>query len=123
MTDLEINKQKLPSWDLADLYPTIDSPEVEKDLMKVDQMTKKFRRNYRGKISKLNEKGFEKLFRDWENFIGDLGHRLMFMQSNGGLASPKFFRGKDAVLSGPAGGVVGAVEVSIRAGEKKDNRF
>ncbi|PQM55533.1 MAG: 5-oxoprolinase [Rhodobacteraceae bacterium] len=54
-----------------------------------------------------------------ENFVGDLGHRLMFMQSNGGLASPKFFRGKDAVLSGPAGGVVGAVEVSMRAGEVK----
>ena len=57
------------------------------------------------------------------NFKGDLGHRLMFMQSNGGLASPKFFQGKDAVLSGPAGGVVGAVEVSLRLGEKKNNWF
>ena len=64
MTNLEIKKQKLPSWDLTDLYPTIDSPEVEKDLLNVDQMTKKFRRNYRGKISKLKEKGFKKLFRD-----------------------------------------------------------
>ena len=54
-----------------------------------------------------------------KHFSGDLGHRLMFMQSNGGLASPRFFRGKDAVLSGPAGGVVGAVEVSRRVGEKK----
>ena len=47
-----------------------------------------------------------------ENFSGDLGHKLKFMQSNGGLISKDLFRGKDAVLSGPAGGVVGAVEVS-----------
>jgi 5-oxoprolinase (ATP-hydrolysing) len=33
--------------------------------------------------------------------------RLLFMQSNGGLVSAHYFRGKDAVLSGPAGGVMG----------------
>ncbi|QIG79397.1 hydantoinase B/oxoprolinase family protein [Stakelama tenebrarum] len=35
--------------------------------------------------------------------------RLSFMQSNGGLAEASAFRGKDAILSGPAGGVVGMV--------------
>lgn len=35
------------------------------------------------------------------------GPRLMFMQSNGGLTDANFFQGKDAILSGPAGGVVG----------------
>ena len=35
---------------------------------------------------------------------------LQFMQSNGGLADALAFRGKDAILSGPAGGVVGMVE-------------
>jgi len=35
---------------------------------------------------------------------------LQFMQSNGGLADAHAFRGKDAILSGPAGGVVGMVE-------------
>ena len=34
---------------------------------------------------------------------------LHFMQSNGGLADARAFRGKDAILSGPAGGVVGMV--------------
>src|SRR5690606_30867657 len=34
---------------------------------------------------------------------------LRFMQSNGGLADARAFRGKDAILSGPAGGVVGMV--------------
>src|SRR6202030_2746379 len=33
--------------------------------------------------------------------------RLMFMMSSGGLTAAELFRGKDAILSGPAGGVVG----------------
>jgi 5-oxoprolinase (ATP-hydrolysing) len=40
------------------------------------------------------------------------GTDLHFMQSNGGLAEAKAFRGKDAILSGPAGGVVGMVAAS-----------
>ena len=42
--------------------------------------------------------------------------RLQFMQSSGGLTDARRFQGKDAILSGPAGGVVGAVEVSRLAG-------
>ncbi|WP_338675380.1 hydantoinase B/oxoprolinase family protein [Streptomyces sp. SCSIO 30461] len=42
--------------------------------------------------------------------------RLMFMQSNGGLRQAARFRGKDAVLSGPAGGVVGMARTSEQAG-------
>lgn len=44
------------------------------------------------------------------------GVRLMFMQSNGGLAAADHFRGKDAILSGPAGGIVGMVRMSALAG-------
>ena len=44
------------------------------------------------------------------------GCKLMFMQSNGGLTAADMFQGKDAILSGPAGGVVGAVETSAMAG-------
>ncbi|MEU6876950.1 hydantoinase B/oxoprolinase family protein [Streptomyces sp. NPDC046712] len=44
------------------------------------------------------------------------GIRLMFMQSNGGLREAAHFRGKDAVLSGPAGGVVGMARTSGQAG-------
>ncbi|HEX2244745.1 MAG TPA: hydantoinase B/oxoprolinase family protein, partial [Gammaproteobacteria bacterium] len=47
------------------------------------------------------------------------GTRLMFMQSNGGLARAHFFQGKDAILSGPAGGIVGAVKVCEAAGFHK----
>ncbi|MFF1359302.1 hydantoinase B/oxoprolinase family protein [Streptomyces sp. NPDC058297] len=44
------------------------------------------------------------------------GVRLMFMQSNGGLTEAGQFRGKDAILSGPAGGIVGMARVSRLAG-------
>ncbi|MBM7441001.1 hydantoinase B/oxoprolinase family protein [Streptomyces sp. HB132] len=55
-----------------------------------------------------------------EEVAGELaGIRLMFMQSNGGLREAAHFRGKDAVLSGPAGGVVGMVRTSGQAGHDR----
>jgi 5-oxoprolinase (ATP-hydrolysing) len=44
------------------------------------------------------------------------GVEPLFMQSNGGLTPGRHFRGKDAILSGPAGGIVGMAETSARAG-------
>ncbi|NET38366.1 MAG: 5-oxoprolinase, partial [Cyanothece sp. SIO1E1] len=45
--------------------------------------------------------------------------KLMFMQSNGGLTDAHLFQGKDSILSGPAGGIVGAVQTSAAAGLDK----
>jgi 5-oxoprolinase (ATP-hydrolysing) len=42
--------------------------------------------------------------------------RLMFMKSDGGLVAAAQFQGKDSILSGPAGGIVGAVQTSKRSG-------
>jgi len=50
--------------------------------------------------------------------LGD-GPKLSFMMSSGGLTASELFQGKDAILSGPAGGVVGAVETSKLAGFEK----
>ena len=44
------------------------------------------------------------------------GVRLLFMQSSGGLAEAHAFRGKDAILSGPAGGIVGMARTAEQAG-------
>jgi len=44
------------------------------------------------------------------------GARLMFMQSSGGLTSAALFKGKDSILSGPAGGIVGMVQTAGAAG-------
>jgi 5-oxoprolinase (ATP-hydrolysing) len=47
------------------------------------------------------------------------GVRLQFMQSSGGLTDARTFRGKDSVLSGPAGGIVGMARTSAAAGFEK----
>ena len=47
------------------------------------------------------------------------GARLMFMQSSGGLTSAALFKGKDSILSGPAGGIVGMVQTAKVAGFDK----
>jgi 5-oxoprolinase (ATP-hydrolysing) len=47
------------------------------------------------------------------------GTRLQFMQSSGGLADANAFHGKDAILSGPAGGIVGAARAARAAGFNK----
>jgi 5-oxoprolinase (ATP-hydrolysing) len=52
-----------------------------------------------------------------DQIAGELpGARLMFMQSNGGLAEARRFAGKDSILSGPAGGIVGMARTSEMAG-------
>ncbi|HEX2389474.1 MAG TPA: hydantoinase/oxoprolinase family protein, partial [Casimicrobiaceae bacterium] len=53
---------------------------------------------------------------DPRSAVPDPPFRLQFMQSSGGLTDAHRFQGKDAILSGPAGGIVGAVEVSRLAG-------
>jgi 5-oxoprolinase (ATP-hydrolysing) len=52
-------------------------------------------------------------------FNKDYTAQLLFMQSNGGLTDANVFRGKDAILSGPAGGVVGMVKTAQIAGFEK----
>ena len=44
------------------------------------------------------------------------GPQLLFMQSSGGLTNARSFQGKDSILSGPAGGIVGMVRTSLVAG-------
>lgn len=52
----------------------------------------------------------------------DLGRAcdgLFFMQSSGGLTDAQLFQGKDAILSGPAGGIVGMVKTAEAAGHER----
>ena len=54
-----------------------------------------------------------------EGALGSACQRLLFMQSNGGLTDARLFQGKDAILSGPAGGIVGMVRTAEAAGYGK----
>lgn len=60
----------------------------------------------------------ERVASELDDFVDQPG-RLMFMQSNGGLTDARLFNGKDAILSGPAGGVVGMVKTAEQAGFDK----
>ena len=51
--------------------------------------------------------------------VGRACGRLLFMQSNGGLTDARLFQGKDAILSGPAGGIVGMVKTGQAAGHER----
>jgi 5-oxoprolinase (ATP-hydrolysing) len=52
-----------------------------------------------------------------DRVASELGNtRLLFMQSHGGLADARHFHGKDSILSGPAGGMVGAARTAAQAG-------
>ncbi|HIJ78304.1 MAG: hydantoinase B/oxoprolinase family protein [Desulfobulbaceae bacterium] len=60
------------------------------------------------------------LYRYVERLAVELGDtRLLFMKSDGGLTRARLFAGKDCLLSGPAGGVVGAVRTAELAGFKQ----
>ncbi len=48
--------------------------------------------------------------------LGRACYQLLFMQSNGGLTEAQAFQGKDAILSGPAGGIVGMANTGEEAG-------
>lgn len=54
-----------------------------------------------------------------EQFSGELGGESepLFMQSSGGLVQGRHFHGKDAILSGPAGGIVGMARTAELSGE------
>jgi len=55
-----------------------------------------------------------------EQVAGEMpGVKLFFMQSSGGLADAHAFQGKDAILSGPAGGIVGMARTAAMAGIEK----
>lgn len=51
--------------------------------------------------------------------VGRVCERLFFMQSSGGLTDAARFQGRDAILSGPAGGIVGMVKTAEAAGHSK----
>jgi 5-oxoprolinase (ATP-hydrolysing) len=48
--------------------------------------------------------------------VAETGTRVMFMMSSGGLTAAELFQGKDAILSGPAGGVVALAQTGLEAG-------
>lgn len=83
----------------------------------VDQVSQGLNRTPTG-LPKTNPQGSKEFTRKSHD-NGVPRTRLLFMQSNGGLVDARQFQGKDSILSGPAGGIVGAVATAASAGFKK----
>ena len=60
-------------------------------------------------LSPVLNKYIENLYSEFDR---DISSKISFMQSNGGLTNAALFSGKDSILSGPAGGVIGGIKTS-----------
>ena len=67
-------------------------------------------------LSPVLNKYIENLYSEFE---GDINSKISLMQSNGGLTNANLFSGKDSILSGPAGGVIGGIKTSALENEHK----
>lgn len=68
-------------------------------------------------LSPILQRYVDRVSQELETQHSDL--KLMFMRSSGGLTDASLFKGRDAILSGPAGGIVGAAETCRLAGFNK----
>src|SRR5262245_66073505 len=69
----------LPEWNLADLYPAIDSPEVKRDLDRAQEACKAFETEYKGRLAALAAHGGAALAEAVKRYeaLDDLIGRLM----------------------------------------------
>ncbi len=74
------SSSSLPAWDLADLYPGAESPELKADLKRVEEMAAEFSRDFAGKMATLDAAGFAEALRQYEEINEILGRILSFAQ-------------------------------------------
>ncbi|MGF1649363.1 MAG: hydantoinase/oxoprolinase N-terminal domain-containing protein, partial [Hyphomicrobiaceae bacterium] len=75
-------------------------------------------------LSPILQRYVDKVSRALAGFVDEAGHaeaapQILFMASSGGLKAADLFKGRDAILSGPAGGIVGMAETAKLAGFEK----
>lgn len=73
---MNIPKNELPGWDLSDLYASIDDPKVKADIAHIKKLSASFARDYKGRISGLDEAAFLESVRRYEE-IDIISGRLM----------------------------------------------
>lgn len=69
-----MTENKLPAWDLSDLYNGINDPAVNRDLQRYKEMSEKFATDYKGKLASLNASEFADSLKVYEEIsvIGDI---------------------------------------------------
>ncbi|MCK5295810.1 MAG: M3 family oligoendopeptidase [Alphaproteobacteria bacterium] len=66
-------KEKYPEWDLSDLYSSMDSPELKKDMSTAAASSERFEKRYKGKLAELSGDEFGKAIREYEKICETLG--------------------------------------------------
>ena len=72
--------QTLPTWNLADLYPGPDAPELERDLKDAGAKATAFRQQYEGKLAGLDGADFLAAILDYERIQEMLGRLMSYAQ-------------------------------------------
>ncbi|RMD50154.1 MAG: M3 family oligoendopeptidase [Alphaproteobacteria bacterium] len=84
----------LPAWDLSDLYPSPEAPEVQRDLERLDALCADFARDYEGRLAELDAKGFLACIRRYEEIERLSGRLASFAYLNYALETTDEARGK-----------------------------
>lgn len=85
----------LPEWDLTDLYPSMDSPELKSDLERMTSACAEFAGKYEGKLAELDGDGLAQAIAEYEGFDQVLGRvmsyaGLLYTQNTQDPARAKF---------------------------------
>ncbi|HTW69263.1 MAG TPA: M3 family oligoendopeptidase [Acetobacteraceae bacterium] len=75
-----VSTDALPAWDLSDLYPTPDSPQVEADFARVDKQARAFAASYAGKLAELSGAALAAAIAEYERQEEVLGRLLSYAQ-------------------------------------------
>ena len=70
----------LPSWDLGDLYASVDDPAIERDVASAQAAAKAFAQDYRGNLAGLDAAGILGAINKLEAIYGQLGKVISFAQ-------------------------------------------
>jgi oligoendopeptidase F len=81
----------LPNWDLSDFYKSISDKRIDDDFKKAADLADKFKKDYQGKLAKINALNLEKAIKNYENISEFLGKISSFAYLNyaTNLNSPK----------------------------------
>lgn len=72
--------EQLPSWDLSDLYPSIDSPVIQRDIEDITKRVKAFHDGYVGKIANLSPTALAKAIMAYEQLEESIGKLSSYAQ-------------------------------------------
>lgn len=93
-TKTQKQNNKLPLWDLSDLYKSMDAPEIQQDLAKLKKLAQGFNKSYSGKIASLDASELTQAIKKYEaiaELIGKLSSYAQLLHATD-MAKPDYGR-------------------------------